>query len=230
MASAYLFRQSGATLLLLQLRPAGVADSRAATRGSRMLAVLDAIPDGFVVTDEDRNILSANAAFCELVQQVNENQVVGQPLDRWLGRPGVDLNIMLSNLREHGSVRNFSTIVRGDYGSPQEAMVSAVSALDAKVPCLGFTIRTVAARLATTPAPGLPMSRSVEQLRELVGRVPLKDILRESTDLIERLCIEAALKVSGDNRASAAQLLGLSRQGLYSKMRRYGLGDLDSVS
>ena len=227
MASAYLFRQSGATLLLLQLRPAGVADSRAATRGSRMLAVLDAIPDGFVVTDEDRNILSANAAFCELVQQVNENQVVGQPLDRWLGRPGVDLNIMLSNLREHGSVRNFSTIVRGDYGSPQEAMVSAVSALDAKVPCLGFTIRTVAARLATTPAPGLPMSRSVEQLRELVGRVPLKDILRESTDLIERLCIEAALKVSGDNRASAAQLLGLSRQGLYSKMRRYGLGDLD---
>ena len=52
------------------------------------------------------------------------------------------------------------------------------------------------------------------------------EIVRESTDMIERLCIEAALKVSGDNRASAAQLLGLSRQGLYSKLRRHGLGDL----
>jgi transcriptional regulator PpsR len=171
--------------------------------------------------------LSANAAFCDLVQQANENQVVGQSLDRWLGRPGVDLNIMLANLREHGAVRNFATIVRGDYGSPQEAVVSAVSALDGKVPCLGFTIRPVSARLTAVPAVGVPVPRSIDQLRELVGRVSLKEIVRESADLIERLCIEAALKVSGDNRASAAQLLGLSRQGLYSKLRRHGLGDLE---
>jgi DNA-binding NtrC family response regulator len=55
--------------------------------------------------------------------------------------------------------------------------------------------------------------------------VPLKNLVRESADLIERLCIEAALDVSGNNRASAAQLLGLSRQGLYSKLRRHGLAD-----
>ena len=72
-----------------------------------------------------------------------------------------------------------------------------------------------------------PIPRSVEQLRELVGRLALKDIVRESADLIEKLCIEAALDVSGDNRAAAAQLLGLSRQGLYSKLRRHGLGELD---
>jgi transcriptional regulator of acetoin/glycerol metabolism len=29
-----------------------------------------------------------------------------------------------------------------------------------------------------------------------------------------------------DNRASAATLLGLSRQSLYVKLRRFGLGDL----
>ncbi len=50
--------------------------------------------------------------------------------------------------------------------------------------------------------------------------------MRESTDLIERLCIEAALELTGDNRASAAEMLGLSRQSLYVKLRRYGLGDL----
>jgi hypothetical protein len=46
--------------------------------------------------------------------------------------------------------------------------------------------------------------------------------------MIERLCIEAALVITGDNRASAAEILGLSRQSLYAKLRRYGLGDLDS--
>jgi transcriptional regulator PpsR len=224
--SASLFRQSGSTLLLLRLRPAGVAQAPAGSRESRILAVIAALPDSFVVIGEDRRILCANSAFCDLVQQANENQIVGQPLDRWLGRPGVDLNIMLANLREHGTVRNFATIVRGEYEPPQEAVVSAVSALDAKVPCLGFSIRTVPARLSVVPSLG-PIPRSVDQLRELVGRVSLKEIVRESADLIERLCIEAALQVSGDNRASAAQLLGLSRQGLYSKLRRHGLGDLD---
>ena len=55
--------------------------------------------------------------------------------------------------------------------------------------------------------------------------MPLKDIVRDSTTLIERLCIEAALKLTDDNRASAAEILGLSRQGLYSKLKRFGIDD-----
>ena len=67
--------------------------------------------------------------------------------------------------------------------------------------------------------------RSVEQLTELVGRVSLKQLVRETTDLIEKLSIEAALRLTDDNRASAAELLGLSRQSLYVKLRRYGLAE-----
>ncbi len=81
---------------------------------------------------------------------------------------------------------------------------------------------------APTRAPDRQLPRSVEQMTELVGRVPLKDLVRETTDVIERLCIEAALELTGDNRASAAEILGLSRQSLYVKLRRYGLGDLGS--
>jgi len=229
--SATAFRQAGSLLLLVRLRPvgdAGAVDGSTTSRGARVLAVVERLPDAFVVIGEDRRILLANPAFCDMVQQTSEAQVLGQPLDRWLGRPGVDLNILLANLREHGTVRNFATIITGDYNAPQEAVVSAVSAPHAKVPCLGFVIRTVSARLGVVPTGAdVPTPRSVDQLLELVGRVSLKEIVRESTDMIERLCIEAALKVSGDNRASAAQLLGLSRQGLYSKLRRHGLGDLD---
>ena len=70
------------------------------------------------------------------------------------------------------------------------------------------------------------LPRSASQLTELLGRVPLKDIVGETTDLIEQLCIEAALELTQDNRASASEMLGLSRQSLYVKLRRYGLGDL----
>jgi DNA-binding NtrC family response regulator len=76
----------------------------------------------------------------------------------------------------------------------------------------------------TQPARAMP--RSIEQLTELIGRVSLKDLVRESTDVIEKLAIEAALQLTGDNRASAAEMLGLSRQSFYVKLRRYGLGDL----
>ena len=88
-------------------------------------------------------------------------------------------------------------------------------------------MRNVGRRLRSVPDTGRDLPRSVEQLTELVGRMSLKDIVRESTDLIERLCIEAALRITRDNRASAAEMLGLSRQGLYAKLRRYGIGDLD---
>ena len=95
-------------------------------------------------------------------------------------------------------------------------------------PCYGLTIRAVR---RASPTPGVPragLSRSVEQLSELVGRVTLKELVRESTDLVERLCIEAALELTRNNRASAAEILGLSRQGLYSKLHKFGLGNLSS--
>jgi DNA-binding NtrC family response regulator len=94
-------------------------------------------------------------------------------------------------------------------------------------PIYGFAIRNVDRRRGAEARPGRELPRSVEQLTELVGRVSLKELVRETTDVIERLCIEAALELTADNRASAAEMLGLSRQSLYVKLRRYGLGDLD---
>ena len=52
---------------------------------------------------------------------------------------------------------------------------------------------------------------------------PLKDLVRETTDIIERLCIEAALQLNDNNRASSADMLGLSRQSLYVKLHRHGI-------
>lgn len=225
--AAALFRHEGSALLLVRLDVTGAATpAEAAGGGPDLLRLIEGAPDGFVVTGTDGRIMAANPAFLELAELASETQAKGESLERWLGRPGVDLNVLVANLRQHGSVKLFATQLRGEYGAVAEIEVSGVSLADGPQPCIGFTIRDVGRRLPAEGRTGRQLPRSVEQLTELVGRVPLKDLVRETTDVIERLCIEAALELTGDNRASAAEILGLSRQSLYVKLRRYGLGDL----
>jgi transcriptional regulator PpsR len=222
------FTQEDAKLLLVRMRVAraGAQGAPAQPGRSAIAQVVERAPDGFVVTDLEGRVLLANPAFVELAQLAGQDQVQGLTLDRWLGRPGVDLSVMLATLRQQGAVRLFATSLRGELGAQADVEISAVAVPEGDPPCLGFTVRHVGRRLGTDLQAGKAAPRSVEQLTQLVGRMPLKDLVRESTDLIEQLCIEAALKLTQDNRASAAEMLGLSRQSLYVKLRRYGLGDL----
>jgi DNA-binding NtrC family response regulator len=80
------------------------------------------------------------------------------------------------------------------------------------------------------PSPATQHIKDMGDFSELVGRVPLKELIREAADVIEVMCIEAALRQTDNNRASAAELLGLSRQSLYLKLRRHGLADFDTDS
>jgi transcriptional regulator PpsR len=226
-ASVVTFREETTTFYLVRLCPVTAPVGAPPQRVQRISDLTDQSPDGFVVTGLDGRIEFANRSFLDLTELANEEQARGEPIDRWFGRPGVDFNLLVAHLREHGSVRLYATTVRGQYGSSADVEICATSLIDAEKPCLGFSIRNVSARLAGDRGLSREHPRSVEQLMELVGRVPLKELVRESSDMIEKLCIEAALELTGDNRASAAEILGLSRQSLYSKLHRYGLGDLD---
>lgn len=228
--SASLFQQEQQAFLLVRLRPVAVAGTGDAPRRdspSLALGVLGHLPEGLVVLDTDRRILTANPAFVELVELATEEQVRGQPIDRWLGRVDVDVDILFASLREHGSVRRFSTAIRGEYGGRENVEISAVVVEQGAIPCTALSIRKAMREQISAGQGGQAMLRSIDQLTELVGRMPLKELVRETTDIIERMCIEAALQLTGDNRASAAEMLGLSRQSLYVKLRRYGLGELD---
>jgi transcriptional regulator PpsR len=225
--SASLFRQETTSHFLVRLVPGAHASKAETPAKSNLFDVVERLPDGFVVTDLNLKVLTANAAFLELSQVTSIEQVRGEHLGRWLGRQGVDVNVMMTNLREYGAVKNFASVMRGEFGTTEDVELSAVAVMNGDQPCIGFTIRNVGMRPESKLNGQRALPRSVEQLTGLVGRVSLKDLVRESTDMIERLCIEAALELTGDNRASAAEILGLSRQGLYSKLRRYGLGDLE---
>lgn len=232
MVSASLFRQDNGSFFLVRLTPLqGDGTNTVVPRSkSRLLEAVEHSPDGFVVTDVEGQILTANRAFLDFAELASEERARGEPLERWVGRVGVDMNVLLANLRQHGVVRLFATTLRGEYGTTSDVEISAVGVASAEQPCMGFVIRNVGRRVMTDTRSARELPRSVEQLTELVGRVSLKDLVREATDVIERLCIEAALELTGDNRASAAEMLGLSRQSLYVKLRRYGLGDLGPES
>ncbi len=224
--SGSLFRQENESQLLVLLSRVSGGGAVPGEKAN-LLRIIEKMPDAFVVTDMDRRVLAANSAFVDLVQVANEEQARGEPLERWLGRSGMDVDVLFANLRTNGFVRHFSTTLRGEYGASEDVEITAVSIPGGERPCLGFTIRSSGWRVGKERLGGRELPRTVEQFTDLVGRVPLKSLVRETTDLIERLCIEAALELTRDNRASAADMLGLSRQGLYAKLRRYGLGDLD---
>lgn len=229
--SASLFRQDRSAFFLIRLRPLDDAPAAAPAGTAQQLSrLIEEMPDGFVATGDDLKIMLANSAFLEMCQLASEEMALGKPITEFVGRPGVDMGLLMANLREHTSVRHFPTVVNGSYGMTQDVEVSAVSVPDGDQPYLGFAIRSVSPSQSAESRVDRDLRRSVEQLTELVGHTSLKNIVREATDLIERLCIEAALELTGDNRASAAEVLGLSRQSLYSKLRRYGLGNLGNTN
>lgn len=223
MASVTGFTQDRGQFLLLRLVP---ATDRPAGDFSPVLALVDQMPDGFVVADSNLEIVTANAAFVEMLQAASVDQLRGRHLSESIGRPGIDLDLIEGQIDQHGAARNIATVLRVGHdieGEPVELSAVRTSGEDGYY---AFVVRPVGRRMRDLPPGVQDMPRSVEQLTDLVGRMSLKDIVRESTDLIERLCIEAALSYTSDNRASAAEILGLSRQSLYSKLHRYGLGNL----
>ncbi|MCY4263324.1 MAG: transcriptional regulator PpsR [Gammaproteobacteria bacterium] len=227
--AASLFNQDGGVLYLVRANRPEVQDEQpiGVHMRAKLIELMESAPDGLVVTGSDGRIVAANRAFIEMTQCGSKSRVLGESLDRWFGRSGVDLNVLTANLREHGSVRLFATTLHCEYGSSIDVEISATQVkLKENEANFGFMIRDTGVRLTDVTAPAESrFPRPVEQLTELVGRLPLRDVVQETTSMVERYCIEAALQITSENRTSAAELLGLSRQSLYVKLRRYGLGD-----
>ncbi len=223
--SASCFRQESATLLLVRLSPADLGESAEVETGAqgKIRTLIERSPDAFVVTDLDGHILEANRSFLDVAELASLEQARGALLSTFIGRPGADFPVFVSMLKKHGAVRLVATAARGSHGAQTEVEVSAVWVPDAEEPCIGFTMRDIGRRLASGPQGARDLTRAVEELTSLVGRVTLKDLVRDTVDLVERHFIEAALELTNDNRTSAAEVLGVSRQSLYVKLRRHRL-------
>jgi len=221
-----IFRAAHATMVLCTINPAEGVDSGVGEIDDLLIGMVDRIPDAMVLTDETGQIRWSNDAFLGMAEVALAPQAEGEPLARFLGRPGVDMDIIIANARDHGRLRAFSSVLTGAFGSETRVEIS-VASISEPQPMIGFVMRDIS-RYDQIPARKPETGQdSPSDLMNLVGSVPLKELVRASTEEIEKMCIETALRKTGNNRASAAEMLGLSRQSLYVKLRRFGLLDKD---
>ena len=218
-----LFRAAGERLLLCRIETddaeAGAPDNLSRNLGG--LYVLG--PDAIVFADDQGTILSANEAFLNLVDVAHDMDVKGKSLADYMGRGSVDLRVLTENALRSGRMRLYPTKVAGEFGTPRSVEIAVTSIQAGGNTVFAFVIRD-AARIEQARPPGAPVTEdNVRSVMELVGSATLKEIVAETTNVVERMCIETAVELTMNNRVAAAEMLGLSRQSLYVKLRKYGL-------
>ena len=214
-------------------------------------ALLERLPDAYVVIDLEGTVLRANAAFLDLIQVGAIGLVLGERLGRWLSRPGADLAVLMASVQRHRYVRLFTTTLQSEMSSEIEVEISAAGDREQDCRFVNLLIRDVSRRIvqgassgasstasstfgdpqsdpyANRPSPrtnnGHTLLAALGAMADDLGETSLPTLIKETVGLVERHYIEAALERADGNRTATAELLGLSRQSLYMKLNRYGL-------
>lgn len=175
--------------------------------------LLQRFPEAFALVDRDGVIKRANYAFLDLAQIGGENAALGQNLRRWLSQPGADASVLMSLLQRQGAVRRMHTTLEGDFGATTAVEIAAVGNRDDHPDYVGLLIRDASR--------GSAADAGLTELH-LPGST-LEEIVRASSETIERRSIQEAIARSLGNRTAAARYLGISRQSLHTKLRKYRL-------
>ena len=205
---------------LLHVAPAGVPPGIVAPKPALSIDMLiDRLPDAFVAINDRGVVLRTNRAFLDLIQVAAEGAAVGENLSRWLVEPSCDGAALLGSLQRNRSVRLLPMTLTGDLGTETQVEVSAAGNSDANAAYFGVMLRDVSRRVAYPSDDHL--AAVLGAVTEQIGRTPLLQVVRETSDAVERHYIKAALQRVDGNRTAAAEILGLSRQSLHTKLNRY---------
>lgn len=221
------YRENGITNVLLAIWPAeqDVESKRQRTEKPVGVASVDLgdLPEAVVQTDTDGLVLAANTLFLDLIHAPSLSQVLGRNIASWFLGAAIDIRVLYTRLLDEPRVRGFASTLTDNLSAESAVSISARLNMANGTVQLVIVPQGNSGERLTIPSPGVP--DQAEGFSSLVGKVPLKDLMRESLDVIEKICIEAALDHTNNNRAYAAEILGLSRQSLYIKLRRHGLED-----
>jgi transcriptional regulator PpsR len=218
-----LFRAAGERFLLCKLTPAEDAEPAADILTENLNGLYQEGAEGIVFTDRDGMITAANEAFLNLADAAHVSAVRGKSIADFLSRGSVDSKVMIDNATRLGQMALYATRLVSEFGVETAVEISATYLNDRAHPALVFVVRD-ASRADAVRNTGIAMTDDgMRSIMELVGSATLKDIVSETTDVVEKMCIETAVELTRNNRVAAAEMLGLSRQSLYVKLRKFGL-------
>ncbi len=218
-----LFRTSGQRYLLCRLEADADKVVKDDDLSKNLLSLYQSGPDAIVFTQSNGIIEAANEGFLDLINAPSLPKVKGRSLANFLTRGQIDLAVMLDNVVRSGQMRIYATELQNEFGVKLAVEVSVAKLGTASRPLAAFVIRDANRAETLRPRPNETKSESSSSVAELVGSATLKEIVGETNDMIEKICIETALEITKNNRAAAAEMLGLSRQSLYVKLRKFGL-------
>ncbi|QFT81750.1 DNA-binding protein Fis [Roseovarius sp. THAF27] len=219
------FRAAGDLFILCHLRSADGKAGTTAESGVVMGALYAATSDAIVITDGKGVIRDANEAFLTMADAAQLRDIRDVNLSDFLVRGAVDTKLMLETAAKQGRLRNYSTQVASLVGTRATVDVSVARLRNPSGDFgFGFILRNTAMNEAGETEFGSVVSEeAMKNVMDLVGTASLKELVSATSDVIEKLCIETAVQLTGNNRVAAAEMLGLSRQSLYVKLRKHGL-------
>lgn len=222
-----IFRAGGQRILMCRLAPETVAGGSPEGDAGLALDLFRSGIDPMLFMTPAGQILSVNESFLDLVGIAHLSEAVGRSFGDFLGRGQIDLSVLCDPPKRSGQVRIYATRLISDLDARIAVEISATHLGQDEGAVIGCVIRDVSrAEAGRGAAPQRATHMPAESSRsvmDLVGTTSLKDIVAETTDVVEKMCIETAVELTGNNRVAAAEMLGLSRQSLYVKLRKFGL-------
>lgn len=203
------------TMTIVQLN---LVDASAPTANSThvdmAISLLQRTSVPLLLTGQSGTVSWCNGALAALV---SDTAIIGRPAAEVLGVSSHALDMALRQADLHGKAPTSLSALDSRLAISEDAQITIIAVPQGAVNGYGVIVHMI------DDAPVEPTVPESSALADLVGKASLKTLVRKSTDVIERNCIEAALRLSDNNRAAAAAILGLSRQSLYLKMREHKL-------
>jgi len=219
-------KSDAGSFYLFQMTPlAGVAEPKIVTEALPLGDLIQRFPDAIAIVDRDGVIRRANHTFLDMTQVGLESALIGRNIRRWLSQPGSDATVILSMVQRHGSVKGMACKLEGDLGSLTDVEVSAVGDHAGQARHFGIILKDVTSREPKE------LRASIDNLTKRPGDLSLpqsslEEIVKTSVENIERRYISEALDKSSGNRTQAAKYLGVSRQSLHMKLKKYKLDQI----
>ena len=218
-----IYRAAGQQIIICKFLPKTIRKQGEKELIENLLATFHNSPDAIIFTDVKGAIQYTNERFLDLTNTSRKNEVVTKNLSEFLGRGEIDLAIMLENVMKSGAVKIYSTHLKSSFGTKIDIEASVSRNNSSTNDLVAFIMREVSSpnNRASVSEANTNKNQDAVAAKELVGSSTLKEIVTDTTDVIEKICIEAALEITNNNRAAAADLLGLSRQSLYVKLSKF---------